>query len=496
MTRTPRIAIIGAGAGGLAAAADLAGAGLAVTVFERAGAEGGKMRQVEAGGARIDAGPTVFTMLWVFENLFAARGRSFRDSVSLSPARILARHAWTDGGALDLFAQAGESADAIGAFAGADEAASYLRFVDQCRDVHDTLKDTFMAAQKPTPPGLLWRVGDLSAMWRTRPFETYAQALAGTFRDERLRQLFGRYATYVGSSPYTAPATLMLIAHVEQDGVWVPDGGMRAVASAVRALAESQGATFRLNAPVREIGVVAGRVAGITLEDGETIEADAVLFNGDAGALAEGLLGRGARTATRRVTRSDRSLSAITWCLKARTRGFALSYHNVFFAQDYAAEFDSIFRRRTITDTPTLYVCAQDRGKEAQPAGPERLLVLINAPPDGDLKDFGFQDAATAAPRVTQMLARCGLEIEGGLDRAVATTPSGFNALFPGSGGALYGRANNSPIASFARPGAASTVKGLYLAGGSVHPGAGVPMATLSGRLAAARLLKDFSLPG
>lgn len=490
MSRTPRIVIIGAGAGGLAAAADLAGAGLGVTVLERAGAEGGKMRQVEAGGARVDAGPTVFTMRWVFEALFADRGKSFAGAVPMARADILARHAWGHGGRLDLHADADASAAAIAAFAGAKDGAAYLRFIAECRDIHDTLKDTFMAAQKPGPVELVRRVGDLGAMWRTRPFDTYWKRLEARFDDPRLRQLFGRYATYVGSSPFRAPATLMLIAHVEQEGVWIPEGGMRAVAGAVRNLAEGAGASFRMDAHVSEILVTSGRACGVVLADGERIAADAVLFNGDAAALADGLLGAGVRHATPPVPRADRSLSANTWCVFARTRGFPLSYHNVFFGDDYAAEFNSVFRERTVCAAPTVYVCAQDRAHGAVPDGPERLLILFNAPPDGDLGE----DTSTAmAPRVTAMLSRCGLEIEGGLGAATMTGPAGFNALFPGTGGALYGRANHSSMGSFARPGAASQIGGLYLAGGSAHPGAGVPMSTLSGRLAAARVLSDFS---
>ena len=489
MSRPKRIVIVGAGAGGLAAAADLAGAGLDVTVLERGRAEGGKMRQVAAGGAMVDAGPTVFTMRWVFEALFAERGKSFAGVVPMTRADILARHAWTDGGRLDLHADTAASADAIAAFAGAADGAAYLRFIAECRDIHDTLKDTFMAAQKPGPVELVQRVGDLGAMWRTRPFDTYWKRLEARFTDPRLRQLFGRYATYVGASPFLAPATLMLIAHVEQEGVWIPAGGMRAVAGAVRALAEGAGAAFRMDAHVVEILVVSGRARGVVLADGERIAADAVVFNGDAGALADGLLGAGARHAAPPVPRADRSLSAVTWCASARTHGFALSYHNVFFGDDYAAEFDSVFRDRTVCASPTVYVCAQDRARGAVPDGPERLLILINAPADGDL---GEAAGAAMAPRVKEMLSRCGLEIEGGLAPATMTGPAGFNALFPGTGGALYGRANHSSLASFARPGAASRINGLYLAGGSAHPGAGVPMATLSGRLAAARLLRDL----
>jgi len=485
-----KVIVVGAGVGGLTAAADLARRGAEVLVLDRASGAGGKMRQVQVGGAGIDAGPTVFTMRWIFESLFADAGRQLENFVTLRPADILARHAWRQGGRLDLFADIEKSADAIAAFAGPRDAQGYRDFCARAADIYRTLREPFMTAQRPSPLDLVRRVGfaRLDAMLRTAPFQTFWSALGDHFRDPRLLQLFGRYATYVGSSPFLAPATLMLVAHVEQDGVWLVQGGMHQVAEALRALGTSQGAQYRFDTDVREIIVSGGRARGVVLASGERIEADAVLFNGDTGALASGRLGSAAAAAVPKLDTRTRSLSAITWCLRARTAGFPLQHHNVFFAEDYAAEFSAIFQQRQITKRPTVYMCAQDRGDDDGIAAgaEERLLLLINAPADGDQRTF---DPTEYAPRVWQLLKECGLELGAG-DR-VATTPDVFNTLFPASGGALYGRANHGSMASFARPGALSSIPGLYLAGGSVHPGAGIPMAAMSGRLAAAKLLHD-----
>jgi 1-hydroxycarotenoid 3,4-desaturase len=488
--RVRKVIVVGAGVGGLAAAADLARCGAGVLVLERAGGAGGKMRQVVAGGVGIDAGPTVFTMRWIFESLFADAGRRLEDFVTLRPADILARHAWRQGGRLDLFADINTSADAIATFAGPREAQGYRDFCARAADIYRTLRAPFMAAQRPSPLELVRRVGfgRLDAMRRTAPFQTFWSALGEHFRDPRLRQLFGRYATYVGSSPFLAPATLMLVAHVEQDGVWLVQGGMRQVAGALRALGASHGAQYRFDAEVREIVVTGGRARGVALANGERIEADAVIFNGDPAALASGRLGAAVTPAVAKPDRRTRSLSAITWCVRARTAGFPLHYHNVFFAEDYAAEFTAIFQDRQIARLPTIYICAQDRGADGviEAGTAERLLLLINAPADGDTRTF---DAAAYAPRVWQLLRECGLEIADG--DLTATTPDRFEQLFPASGGALYGRANHGAMASFERPGALSRLPGLYLCGGSVHPGAGIPMAAMSGRLAAARLLQN-----
>ncbi len=491
----PRVIVVGAGMGGLAAAADLARRGAQVTVLERASAPGGKMRRVEVGATAMDGGPTVFTMKWVFDGLFRDAGWRLEDHVQLARAEILARHAWRRGGRFDLFADRERAADAIGVFAGARDAAGYRAFCRRSADIYRTLVGTFIAAERPTQLDLVRRVGlgNLHALVRTTPFATLWSALGEHFGDPRLRQLFARYATYVGCSPFLAPATLMLIAHVEQEGVWLVTGGMWQVAAAIRGLAEAQGATFRFGAEVRRILLARGRASGVELTDGEQIEADAVLFNGAPDALATGLLGEEVRHAAPPVPRAQRTLSAFTWCVAAPTEGFPLAHHNVFFAEDYRAEFDAIFRRRSIARAPTVYLCAQDRGmgEDPAPGAAERMLLLVNAPPDGDRAAAHHAAAEEAAERAFAVLRDCGLVIRREAGAVVATTPAGFHALFPGTGGALYGPLGHGFSGSFARPGAATPVPGLYLAGGGVHPGPGVPMATISGRLAAARLLED-----
>jgi 1-hydroxycarotenoid 3,4-desaturase len=486
-----RIVVVGAGMGGLAAAADLARRGADVTVCERAAAPGGKMRRVDAGGALVDAGPTVFTMRWIFEGLFADAGERLEDHLDLVPAEILARHAWRAGGRLDLFADRARSADAIADFAGATEGRAYLEFCNRAGAIYRTLEGPFIASERPSAIALTQRVGlsNLGDLWRTAPMSTLWQELGRYFKDPRLRQLFGRYATYVGASPWAAPATLMLIAHVEQEGVWLVKGGIHCVAQAIRELAERNGARFRFNAPMRRLIVERGRVAGVILEDGERIAADAVVFNGDISALEE------AARPVPATPRDKRSLSAVTWCLSARTSGFPLAHHNVFFAEDYQAEFDAIFRRRAITETPTVYLCAQDRGEASayQDGAPERLLALINAPADGDVNPLSEAQIAELQGHAFGLLEACGLHVDIRQEARVVTTPTGFNALFPATGGALYGRVNHGSNGSFARAGAAGKIPGLYLAGGSVHPGPGIPMAAMSGRLAAARLLEDLA---
>ncbi|MEM6667334.1 MAG: FAD-dependent oxidoreductase, partial [Pseudomonadota bacterium] len=176
----------------------------------------------------------------------------------------------------------------------------------------------------------------------------------------------------------------------------------------------------------------------------------------------------------------------------ARAEGFPLVRHSVFFNRDYADEFGAIFKRGEISAEPTVYVCAQDRlDGDSAPDGPERMLILVNAPADGDKTDYDERMRDQCTRQMMAQLSRCGLQLATEPARTVLTTPKEFAALFPATGGALYGRASHGWQASFKRPDARTKLPGLYLAGGSIHPGAGVPMAALSGRLAAASLLSD-----
>jgi 1-hydroxycarotenoid 3,4-desaturase len=287
----------------------------------------------------------------------------------------------------------------------------------------------------------------------------------------------------------------MLIAHVEQTGVWLVGGGMIRLAEAVEGLARRLGVSFRYGEHVATVAVEHERAAGVVLASGERIGADAVVFNGDPAALFSGLLGPALRDAVTPWPARSRSLSALTWSICGDARGFPLSRHTVFFSRRYRPEFDDIFGRGRLPAEPTIYVCAQDRddaGHLPQP-GPERLFLLVNAPANADANPLTEWEIASCEKRVMERLARAGLLISSPPEARVVTSPTDFLRMFPATGGALYGRSSHGWAASFQRPGARTRIRGLYLTGGAVHPGPGVPMAVLSGSHAAAAVTADLA---
>jgi len=496
--RTPRVVVVGAGIGGLVSALVLAHRGLDVTLVESATQPGGKIRQVQVDGVGVDSGPTVFTMRWVLDQMLESIGTSLDDIVQLEPIGVLARHAW-DGSpqTLDLLSDTKRTADAIAQFSSPQEAHRFLNFCQQTRALYDTLEKPYIRSERPSLFSMMNDLGPtgLLTLGGLGPFASLWRSLGRHFHDPRLQQLFGRYATYCGSSPWSAPATLMLVAQVELDGVWSVSGGMIQVATALADLGQTHGVRSRYGAECSKIATSQGRVSGVMLSTGEMIEADHVIFNGDVAALAGGMLGQTISTRFAPVRPQKRSLSAFTLSMHAKTSGFPLVRHNVFFNQDYSAEFEDIFHKRQLPSQGTVYVCAQDRNDSGRSqTDSERILCLVNAPADGDTHSFNTSEIQACESSSMALMRRCGLEIEVLPHQVARTLPQDFARLFPGSGGALYGQATHGWMSAFRRPSARSKVPGLYQAGGSVHPGPGLPMAAMSGRLAAATLMEDLGL--
>ncbi len=478
------VLVIGAGMGGLAASIRLAAAGVPVTLLEAHDWPGGKMRTTPSPAGPVDAGPTVLTMRAVFEDLFAAADTSLDAHLTLTPLPVIARHFWRCGARLDLVRDGAANADAIGTAFGAKARAEFLAFDRATAALYRAFADPIMHAPRPNALGSARAaLSDPRVLPWLRPGLTLERALARSFTDPRLRQLFGRYATYVGGNPLRAPAILALIWQAEAAGVWSVAGGMARLAQALAEVFTSLGGVLRLNAPVTRLIAEAGQITGAELAGGERIAARQIIFNGDPAALPHLM----AAPAVARAQVQPRSLSAHVWTLAAEVgaQGLgpeALAYHTVFFADDAAREFGPLARGEIPRD-PTIYVCAQDRAG-GLPDGPERFQFILNAPATGpNPEDIPCETYPC------RRLNAFGLHLSPKTE--TLTSPARFAQLFPHSRGALYGRSPDSTLATFLRPTARTRVAGLYLAGGGVHPGAGVPMAALSGKHAAAAVLSD-----
>ncbi len=482
--------MIGAGIGGLSAALRLAAQGVKVRVIEMADGPGGKMRTTPSAAGPVDIGPTVLTMRNVFDALFADVGERLDDHVVLHRDRVLARHWWRDGTTLDLFDDPARSEEAVGDFAGAEDARAFRRFSAEARSLFEAFDAPVMQAEVP-------RFGPLARhVMRTpslipamAPGLSLARKLSMRFRDARLQQLFGRYATYVGGSPYQSPAVLGLIWHSEAQGVWSVQGGMHALALAMCRVAQAKGARLEFGTAVARIVEDGGAVSGVELADGTRIAADIVVFNGDPRALRVGQLGPDVTRAVPNSGTEPRSLSAFVWGFAAEPRGVDLVHHNVFFCADPAQEFADLAEGHMPRDA-TLYVCAQDRG-HGTPRGPERFEIIMNGPPGHKTTQ---EERNTCRTRTFETLQAMGLTFSPRPETTALTTPLDFDRAFPASEGSLYGRSPHGMNATFQRPTARTAIRGLYLTGGGAHPGAGIPMACLSGKHAAEAIVTDLAL--
>ncbi len=484
-----RVIIVGAGIAGLATAARLAHGGHDVVILERHSEPGGKIRCLPSIAGPVDTGPTVLTLRSVFEDLFNALGESIENHVDLIPQKMIARHFWHDGSRLDLYDDDARNFEAIYYFAGIKAARQFTRFTKRARQLFEGFDAPMMRASEPSFPALAKHVAMRPALaLQMAPFSTLDKLLRRSFDDPRLVQLFGRYATYVGGSPYRAPALLSLIWQAESAGVWAVKGGMHKLANAIAEIATHRGARFQFNADVARIRVRDGHAIGVTLTDGTELTAESVVFNGDPRALSTGSLGQACAEVAPHTRDAPRSLSAEVWAFAAKPQGVDLAHHNVFFRKDPKREFEDL-RHGRLTSDPTLYVCAMDRGFKDPAPSIERFEIIANAPPT-TLKATE-EDTNSCQMRTFQTLAQFGLQFDPMPTGESVTTPHGFERLFPQTAGSLYGQSPHGTMAAFQRPTARTKIKGLYLVGGGAHPGAGIPMATLSAQHAVEAILTD-----
>lgn len=493
----PRIVVVGAGIGGLSAAISLAARGARVTVAERLDRPGGKMGEVRAEGFRWDTGPSVITMRHVYEKLFSLAGRALDDYLELTPLHPITRYFWPDGVMIDALADEAAMYEVIRDTFGPEDANGYRRFMRYARRLHDIVGGPFLYRHKPSWRDLLSL--PLADVLRIDALRTMHQAIASYFKSPHLVQLFDRFATYNGSSPYRAPATLNVIAYVEMaQGAWYPRGGVFEFARAWERLANELGVEIRYGEPVQEICVRSGVAEGVRLAGGAVLPADAVVCNVDYVWAQRTLLPAHGR---KRAKVLEPSCSGFVMLLGIRGEFPHLAHHNIFFTQDYPREFEDIFDRRIAPSDPTLYLCITSKSDpDHAPAGCENWFILVNAPALSEAFDWSSQGehyAQHIRALLAARLARAGIAFSPSdavlLERRL--TPLDLQATYGGHRGAIYGFSSNTRTTAFMRPGNRDgQIRRLYYASGSVHPGGGVPLVTLSGMAAAEQAARDLGL--
>ena len=494
MTQKP-IIIIGGGIAGLSAAIRLAGQGKQVIILEQNDAVGGKMSEITADGFRWDTGPSVITMRHVFEDLFASVGRRLEDYITLLPVDPLTRYFYRDGTVLNVTRDLPDMLHQIEQLEPTD-GYGYLRYLTHVAKIHQITGPVFIYDQPPTIKTFLQT--PLHHALQIDGLSTMDSSIKRFVKSPQLRQMLMRFATYVGASPYQAPGTLNVIAHVELNGgVWYPQGGIYQIAAGMEKVARELDVEIRLNTAVSQIIIdeKTNTAMAVQTADGQTIEAEAIIANVDVTTVYQKLLSqhKPVQTKATKMGKADTSCSGfiLLWGVEGETS--ELAHHNIFFSQDYKNEFKQIFKDEKMPDDPTIYVAITSKSDaEHAPEDHENWFVLVNAPSLGKTWDWEARKEEYR-DHVIAMLAEHGVDLDGRIVREQLLTPIDLEQNTGAFRGALYGRSSNDRMAAFKRPhNRCKDVSRLYFAGGTTHPGGGVPMVTLSGKVAAELVLEDI----
>lgn len=476
----------------MSAAIHLASAGRRVLVLEQNARVGGKMGEMRQDGFRWDTGPSVITMRHVFEALFSTAGRRLEDYIQLKPIEPLTRYFFADGTRIDAYLDPVKMLAEVERIAPHD-VLGFQNFLKYAANLYRITGPVFIYEKPPTWSSFLkvapWDVLQVDGL------RSMGQAIDSYVRSPHLRQLLRRFATYVGANPYLAPATLNVISHVElSQGVWVPRGGVYALAQAYRRLADELGVELRCQARVVAIEVQDGRAVGVSLENGERLPGAAVIANLDVATTYQQLLPTTPAVKARltRLAQVEPSSSGFILLLGIQGQSAELAHHNIFFSRDYIGEFHQIFDLGVPPEEPTVYLSVTSKNfHDDAPAGCENWFILVNAPAIGPAWDW-LEQAEPYADLVLERLASFGFDVRSRILCRHIFTPVDIERLTGARRGALYGASSNNRWAAFRRShNRCPDVAGLYFAGGTVHPGGGVPMVTLSGKVAAGLVLAD-----
>lgn len=487
-----RVAVVGGGLGALSGAIRLARLGFSVQLFEKNPKIGGKVNEAVLDGYRFDTGASLLTMPFVIDELFDFAGfkrADYLDFVSIDP---ICRYFFSDGSVMDASADKAKMKAAIQQLS-PDDVEAYERFLKYAERIHTLTSEIFMftpihAFKKLMKPR---HFRTLFKLHQIDPFRTVHQSVSRFFSDPRLIQLFDRYATYNGSDPFQAPATLNIIPYIEYGlGGYYIKGGIYRLVDALMTIACELGVQVHTSAKVEKICHARKRVSGVRV-NGKKVEADYVLCGADAVVTYNELID-GHQKRRERLNRLEPSVSGMLFLWGVRAKHPKLAHHNIIFSSDYDAEFTQIFKHQQVPDEPTIYIAITSKADaEHAPADGENWFVLLNMP-YLSLGQVWGKEKDRMRSVVLNKLKQLGFDIADRIEVEQVYTPEDFSQLYASNQGSIYGISSNSKTTAFRRiPNRSRTLQGLYFAGGSVHPGGGIPLVILSGKIAATLIAED-----
>lgn len=475
--------VIGAGIAGIASAIRLAVKGFEVDVFESNPYPGGKLSEFQIGAYRFDAGPSLFTMPQYVDELFSLAGKKPSAYFEYEKLDEVSRYFWEDKTTLTAFADLEKFAKQIESNTNSTTA-EINKYLEKSKDIYEITHEVFLEKslhllstflRKNTAKSFL-RFHEIDA------FRTMAKANESFFSDKKMVQYANRFATYNGSNPYQAPATLNVIPHLEQHfGAYFPKGGMFQITKSLEKLAEDLGVKFHYNQSVDEICVEQKKVKGIKIKN-QFFEADKVVSNMDVYFTYKQLLKD--ESQPQKILKQERSSSALIFYWGIKKEFPQLGLHNIFFTEDYQQEFDHIFKTKTIYQDPTVYINISTKlQKTDAPKGCENWFTMINVPNNTGQNWEAFRKQARE--HIIKKLNRnLGIDLESLIEVEEVLDPVIIESKTSSYRGSLYGTSSNNQFAAFLRHANFSKkIKNLYFVGGSVHPGGGIPLALLSAKI-------------